>query len=515
MTKATPGAATGTVTVSTSPTDYTPAIGTRLTIRSALPNTQPTSLPAGGPFPSAAVEQRFDQNVRLIQQLAEEVTRTIQLAVTSTNSGVVIPEPEASKFLRWDALADNLENADITSAGSIGIPVTVAEGGTGADLSGLATGALVKMNSGQTALEAAVADTDFMKPGAKGADIASASPLVLGADGNYFDVTGTTGFSTITVAVGRLFMLQFDGALTIAHGASVDLPGQADITTAAGDRLIGFATAANTVQVLSYSRAATPVDGGLPKNYLTGLRLSNNVTDAAHDIDVTAGECRGSNDDEDIALSAITKQIDAAWAPGSAAGGLSSSLIAPANNTWYHVHAIKVGGSADVGFDTSVTAANLIADHSATTSRRLGSVLTDGAANIIAFKQHGDEVLWTAAVNDYASADPGASEVTTTLTVPTGVEVMANIQARNRMVDAVAGTFYTSIYNPDVTAPTPSAHPTMTVLTIPGDSGGNAGMAQLYVRTNTSSQIQHISDANINQVAIYTMGWIDNRGRND
>lgn len=89
----------------------------------------------------------------------------------------------------------------------------------------------------------------------KGADIASASPLVLGADGNYFDVTGTTGFSAITVAAGTLFMLQFDGALILTDGASLTLPGNANITTAAGDVLVGFATAADTVQVLSYMRA--------------------------------------------------------------------------------------------------------------------------------------------------------------------------------------------------------------------------------------------------------------------
>jgi len=90
----------------------------------------------------------------------------------------------------------------------------------------------------------------------KGADVASASPLVLGTDGNYFDVTGTTGFSAITVAAGTLFMLQFDGALTITHGSGITLPGAANITTVAGDRLIGFATAANTVDVLAYTRAS-------------------------------------------------------------------------------------------------------------------------------------------------------------------------------------------------------------------------------------------------------------------
>ena len=46
-------------------------------------------------------------------------------------------------------------------------------------------------------------------------------------------------------------MLQFDGALTITHGSGIELPGAANLTTAAGDRLICYATAANTVEVMS------------------------------------------------------------------------------------------------------------------------------------------------------------------------------------------------------------------------------------------------------------------------
>lgn len=97
---------------------------------------------------------------------------------------------------------------------------------------------------------------------AKGADIASASPLVIGSDGNYFDVTGTTGFASMTVPAGMLFMLQFDGALVLTHHTTnLNLPGGANITTAAGDRLIGFATAANTVHVLEYTRATGNIVG--------------------------------------------------------------------------------------------------------------------------------------------------------------------------------------------------------------------------------------------------------------
>jgi len=91
---------------------------------------------------------------------------------------------------------------------------------------------------------------------AKGADIASATTLVLGTDGNFFDVTGSTGpIGAITVAAGTFFCLQFDSTPTLTHSATLDLPGEANIVAAAGDRAICWAQAANDVQVLSFTRA--------------------------------------------------------------------------------------------------------------------------------------------------------------------------------------------------------------------------------------------------------------------
>lgn len=46
---------TGTLTVDTSPTDYTPASGETLVIRSKRADTQGTALPLGGAFPSTNV----------------------------------------------------------------------------------------------------------------------------------------------------------------------------------------------------------------------------------------------------------------------------------------------------------------------------------------------------------------------------------------------------------------------------------------------------------------------------
>ena len=90
----------------------------------------------------------------------------------------------------------------------------------------------------------------------KGGDIASASPLVIDTDGDYFDVTGTVSFAAMTVAADRQFTLQFDGILTMTHHATnLDLPGEANITTAAGDVATFQSTASNTVQCINYTRA--------------------------------------------------------------------------------------------------------------------------------------------------------------------------------------------------------------------------------------------------------------------
>ena len=129
----------------------------------------------------------------------------------------------------------------------------------------------------------------------KGGDIASASPLVIDTDGSYFDVTGTTGFSAMTVAADKQFALQFDGALTMTHHATnLDLPGEANITTVAGDVAIFQSTGANTVQCLSYTRAdGTPIaigDNSIDSDaYVDGsideVHLSDNSVDSRAYVD--------------------------------------------------------------------------------------------------------------------------------------------------------------------------------------------------------------------------------------
>ena len=72
----------------------------------------------------------------------------------------------------------------------------------------------------------------------KGADVASAaSSFTLGADGNYYDITGTTAIDSIAAqAVGKFVLLQFDGVLTITDGGNLSLEG--NFVTATGATLV-------------------------------------------------------------------------------------------------------------------------------------------------------------------------------------------------------------------------------------------------------------------------------------
>jgi hypothetical protein len=98
----------------------------------------------------------------------------------------------------------------------------------------------------------------------KGADIASATALTLGTDGNQFDVTGTTTITSIgTVSVGTEVTLQFDDALTLTHHATdLILPGGANITTAAGDIAVFYEYAAGDWRCVSYQVAASAPGAG-------------------------------------------------------------------------------------------------------------------------------------------------------------------------------------------------------------------------------------------------------------
>ena len=111
----------------------------------------------------------------------------------------------------------------------------------------------------------------------KGSDIASATALTLGTDGNYFDVTGTTTITSINTTgnIGTVIKLHFDDALTLTHHATdLILPGGANITTASGDEAEFVEYASGDFRCTSYSKAngEAVIDGGREVPTATEIR---------------------------------------------------------------------------------------------------------------------------------------------------------------------------------------------------------------------------------------------------
>lgn len=93
---------------------------------------------------------------------------------------------------------------------------------------------------------------------AEGVALASASTLVLGEDGDYFHVTGTTTIAAITGTQPFVF-LTFDSALTLTHSGSLVLKGGVDHPTVPGETLLFVNDGSNVFRELDNS---TPTKHG-------------------------------------------------------------------------------------------------------------------------------------------------------------------------------------------------------------------------------------------------------------
>lgn len=85
----------------------------------------------------------------------------------------------------------------------------------------------------------------------KGADVASADEITLGAIGNFFDITGTTTINHINKTdwpAGTPVTLQFDASLTVTHNAAAPSGTEASILLAGGANF--NATADDTLQLV-------------------------------------------------------------------------------------------------------------------------------------------------------------------------------------------------------------------------------------------------------------------------
>ena len=99
----------GTLSVITSPTDYTPASGEKLVAVRAVPITQETDYVENDPFPADTHERALDKLTMVNQEQTERLDRTFTIPETDTLAGgFVLPGDveRANRFLAFDALGN-------------------------------------------------------------------------------------------------------------------------------------------------------------------------------------------------------------------------------------------------------------------------------------------------------------------------------------------------------------------------------------------------------------------------
>ena len=99
----------------------------------------------------------------------------------------------------------------------------------------------------------------------EGAAVASATTTNIWAtDGNTVHITGTTTITSFGTApqAGAWMKVVFDGILTLTHSANLNLPGAANITTAADDFAFVYADSATQFDVLYFKATGAPVNQG-------------------------------------------------------------------------------------------------------------------------------------------------------------------------------------------------------------------------------------------------------------
>ena len=396
----------------------------------------------------------------------------------------------------------------------------------------------------------------------EGASIASAATLVLGTDGDFFHVTGSTGPITAISGAQPTVTLVFDSTPTLTNSGNLILLYGEDYTVAAntimqfifegsgvwrelwrnttrdsGFRIVGSADATKKLafEVDGFTTATTRTvtvqdeDGTMaltsefdyanlagssgrmpfPAMWIQGLTYSNNGSDATNDLDIAAGQCRDATNAHNLIVSAMTKRSDATWTVGTNQGALDTGAV---GNSDYYIWAIKRSdtGVCDILFSLSSTAPTMPGSGAYDYKRLIGWFKRVGGT-IVAFHTYemnggGLEMNW-----DVPTLDVNLSNTLTTsrrsdaVKVPLNLSTIAHI---NACLDDASSLQSAWVSCPDQTdaAPSGSAAP---LANLRNHATGAAGLVQLFIRTSATGTIAaRGSTATADLYAVSTMGFL-------
>ena len=244
------------------------------------------------------------------------------------------------------------------------------------------------------------------------------------------------------------------------------------------------------------------------------IGIENNAVDAVNDLDFLAGvELGAITPFRQIRLAAtLVKQIDANWAVGTNLGGFPSALTLT-NGTWYHGFVIsKADGTTDAGFDTSLTAANLLADATGYVNyRRVGSIYyIDGVTGIKPFRQYGNRFMWDIPVSDLSAQATHTTQTARTLSIPADIEIEAKYSVTVQTSTVADRSYFGLALDPRAanTAPIASQCNIAVTENATEDPRSNANALETLTDDGTVNFRWSTAGAVYN---ITTFGWSDDR----
>ncbi|PCJ24095.1 MAG: hypothetical protein COA96_10140 [SAR86 cluster bacterium] len=332
--------------------------------------------------------------------------------------------------------------------------------------------------------------------------------------GRLIDCTARTVLtlnSAATLGIGFFFWVKGNGgSVGINPNGSETIDGLATKAIASGSSTLIVCDGFNF-------HTATTATAAWPGQFF-GLNTSNGA-DPDHDVNVALGQ---ASSDDVLAANIVTmnlltsagKKIDASWVVGGNVGGLDTGTVA--NNSWYHIFLIMRTdtGVVDVLISLSPTSPTMPTGYDK--KRRIGSVLTDGSANIIGYTQTGDEFLWDTPILDINVTFPPNTAVTRTLSIPTGINVLwSGVASLDDPSIAVTSYAYISPLTTDDDAAILTNSQVHCVFTGATSIATNSGSSPLEIRTNNSAQVRtriSLQDPAL-VFSMNTIGWVDTRGR--
>jgi hypothetical protein len=362
-----------------------------------------------------------------------------------------------------------------------------------------------------------------VNPNFQGSNLTWGPTVAIPDSGTYFEVTGGSGAASTMSSIsanGREISIKFNvGSLTLTHNPpALTLQGGVSRTIAASD-VVSFIKQtggwieqcakelpSNIAQAADFAYGNLTQSGSrliLPRGYISGCEISNNILAAATDIDFAVGQCRDSTNTVNIILSSgLTKQLNNTWAPGTNQGGLDTGAVG--NNT-YHCFLIRNNstGAIDALFSLSATSPTMPSGY--TYFRRVGSILRE-SGSIVAFSQFGNR--FDISLDGVAPTTLTNAVTTATLIamrVPTGISVRATIQGRTGgSVDHIAW-----ITSPGAANVAPSSTPFSGNLYFASTTG--PAQFDLEVVTDTSGQIRYRKTTASSSAAdlAYVTSWVD------